>query len=104
MRVLIVLAVVALLSLLIALMVRVITGDRPAALEDVAGWETHTEAGDGATTVAVRRVARTRSGPVELGRQVVTVIPDGDPEWEAKYHRAMAEARSRVAALEIEAD
>ncbi|MEO3828504.1 hypothetical protein [Actinomadura sp. B10D3] len=40
----------------------------------------------------------------ELGRQTVASIPDGDPEWEERYHEAMAAARSRVAALESEAD
>ena len=30
-------------------------------------------------------------------------IDDGDPEWEERYHEAMAQARSRVAALRSEA-
>lgn len=40
----------------------------------------------------------------EIGRQTVAAIPDADPEWEERYHEAMAQARSRVAALESEAD
>jgi hypothetical protein len=75
-----------------------------AALEEGARWEAYTEVGDGVTTVAVRRVAQTRSGPLELGRQVIRTIPDDDPEWETRYHAAMAEARSRVATLESESD
>jgi hypothetical protein len=74
---------------------------RPAVEED-ARWETHTEVGEGVTTVVVRRVATARQGVLELGRQVIAAIPDDDPEWDAKYHAAMAKARSRVAALEIE--
>jgi hypothetical protein len=75
-----------------------------AALESGARWETHTEMGGGVTTVAVRRVAPARSGPVELGRQVISTIPDDAADWETRYHAAMAEARSRVAALESESD
>jgi hypothetical protein len=104
---LILLAALLLLCLLVVLLMRAFWGEPEAgrpALEEAARWETHTEVGDGNTTVAVRRVARTRSGPVELGRQVIATIPDGDPEWEAEYHRAMAQARSRVATLEIESD
>ncbi|NDU73331.1 hypothetical protein GWI34_11885 [Actinomadura sp. DSM 109109] len=75
-------------------------------LEGGARWETHTEASGGVTTVVVRRVSRGDAGDVlaELGRQTVASIPDGDPDWEQRYHEAMARARSRVAALESEAD
>src|SRR5689334_10570670 len=66
-------------------------------LEKSARWETHTESGGGQTSVVVRRVAATG---VELGRQVVAAIPDSAPDWELRYHEAMAEARSRQAALE----
>jgi hypothetical protein len=96
-----------LLCLLVFLVMRAFSGEparERAAIEEGARWETHTEAGDGTTTVVVRRIARTRSGPIELGRQVIAAIRDGDPEWETNYHTAMAQARSRVAALEIESD
>jgi hypothetical protein len=77
-----------------------------AALERGAHWEAHTEASGGVTAVVVRRVARSDAGDVlaELGRQTVATIPDGDPEWEQRYHEAMATARSRVAALDSEAN
>ena len=76
------------------------------ARERDARWETHTESSGGVTTVVVRRVARDDAGDVtgELGRQTVATIPDDDPEWETRYHDAMAQARSRVAALDSETD
>ncbi|GAA2085630.1 hypothetical protein [Actinomadura alba] len=73
-------------------------------VEADARWETHTEVGGGVTAVVVRRVTDGGQGVLELGRQVIRTIPDDDPEWDTKYHAAMAEARSRVAALEIESD
>lgn len=72
-----------------------------AALERGARWETYTESGGGQTCVVVRRVATTG---VELGRQLVASIPDAAPDWELRYHDAMAEARSRLAALESQSD
>ncbi|MFD0853995.1 hypothetical protein ACFQ07_17290, partial [Actinomadura adrarensis] len=60
-----------------------------------------TESRDGVTTVLVRRVD---PAGIELGRQIIATIPDGDPDWESRYHEAMAQARSRVATLEIESD
>lgn len=72
------------------------SGQTRAMLEKGARWETHTESGGGQTSVVVRRVATTGA---ELGRQVVAVIPDSAPDWEVRYHEAMAEARSRLAAL-----
>jgi hypothetical protein len=66
------------------------------ALEQGSRWETHTESGGGQTSVVVRRVATTGA---ELGRQLVATIPDSAPDWELRYHEAMAEARSRLAAL-----
>lgn len=73
-----------------------VESSRARALEKNARWETHTESGGGQTSVIVRRVATTG---VELGRQVVATIPDSAPDWELRYHEAMAEARSRLAAL-----
>ncbi|SNS24777.1 hypothetical protein SAMN05443665_10025 [Actinomadura meyerae] len=76
-----------------------------AALERGARWETHTESSGGVTAVVVRQVTRDDAGDLlaELGRQTVAEIPDGDAEWEERYHEAMAQARSRVAALQSEA-
>jgi hypothetical protein len=99
--------IVVILGLIVVLVVYGLTGSggpSRAALEQSSRWETHTEVGDGATTVAVRRVAQTRSGPYELGRQVISTIPDDAADWDTRYHDAMAEARSRVAALESETD
>jgi hypothetical protein len=63
-------------------------------------WEAATELRDGTTVVLVRQVADGR----ELGRQVVAEIPADAPDWETRYHEAMASARSRAAALHSEAD
>ncbi|MBC6458679.1 hypothetical protein [Actinomadura sp. HBU206391] len=107
MRPLVMLAGLLFLCLVAYLMARAFSGGagvgRPA-VEQGARWETHTEVGEGVTSVVVRRVTEGRSGLLELGRQVIRTIPDDDPEWDTKYHAAMAEARSRVAALEIESD
>ncbi|MFF5258723.1 hypothetical protein ACFY4C_07240 [Actinomadura viridis] len=100
MRLLIMLAAVAVLAVVVVLVYYAVTeGPRPPAR--AAGWETHTESSGGVTTVLVRQI--TGDG-AELGRQVVAAIPDGAPDWETRYHEAMAEARSRVAALRIEAE
>jgi hypothetical protein len=72
-----------------------------ARLEQGARWETHTESGGGRTAVVVRRVAETGR---ELGRQVIAEIPDGAPDWDMRYHEAMAEARTRLAALDVHRD
>jgi hypothetical protein len=72
---------------------------RRASLEAGARWETHTESRDGVTSVLVRRVA---TNGVELGRQVIGAIPDTAPDWDTRYHEAMAEARSRLAAIKAQ--
>lgn len=109
MRFLIVLAALAVAAVVVVLLMYAFA-DRSsagkAALERGARWEAHTEASGGVTTVLVRQVSRNDAGDViaELGRQTVAAIPDGDPEWESLYHEAMAAARSRVAALDNEAN
>jgi hypothetical protein len=105
MRLLVLVVAVLLVALAVALVVSAFTRERGGAdaLEATARWEAHTSSADGVTTVVVRKVAETRRGLVEFGRQSIASIPDGDPEWETKYHEAMAQARSRVAALQIEA-
>jgi len=70
-------------------------------LEQSARWETHTESGGGRTAVLVRRIAETGT---ELGRQVIAEIPDAAMDWDLRYHEAMAEARTRLAALEAQRD
>ncbi|GAA2624410.1 hypothetical protein SMC26_36705 [Actinomadura fulvescens] len=101
MRFLILLVALALLAAVIVLLLYGLRGtaeSKPAAVR----WEAHTEAVGGVTTVVVRRLAdNTRT---ESGRQVIASIPDDDPEWETRYHEAMAQARSRVAALESQTD
>ncbi|WP_119729486.1 hypothetical protein [Thermomonospora amylolytica] len=106
MRLLILLAVVLLIVLAVMLVVNAFRqdGGRARALEADARWETYTSSADGVTTVVVRKVAQTPRGPVEYGRQSIASIPDDDPDWETRYHEAMAQARSRVAALQIEAE
>lgn len=61
-------------------------------------WQADTELSAGHTLVVIRRL----SGETELSRQVVASIPDKASDWDTRYHEAMAEARSRVAALESE--
>lgn len=61
-------------------------------------WVAATELRDGVTVVFVQHIA----GGRELGRQVVAELPADAPDWETRYHEAMAVARSRAAALEIE--
>jgi hypothetical protein len=68
-------------------------GDTPAPR-----WQVDTELSEGQTLVMIRRL----SGETELARQIVASIPDKVPDWDARYHDAMAEARSRAAALESE--
>ncbi|GGU09214.1 hypothetical protein [Actinomadura citrea] len=109
MRFLIVLAALAVVAVVVVLLLYGFS-DRSsrsrARLEGGARWEPHTESTGGVTAVVVRRVSRGAAGDVlaEIGRQTVATIPDADPEWEERYHEAMAQARSRVAALESEAD
>ncbi|MFI0447742.1 hypothetical protein [Actinomadura sp. 6N118] len=107
MRFLIILVALVLLAVVIVLLLYGLRGGAESKPADVrARWEPHTEAGDGVTTVVVRQLAENpRSGhAIESGRQVIASIPDDDPEWETRYHEAMAQARSRVAALESQAD
>jgi hypothetical protein len=63
-------------------------------------WKVDTELRDGITHVLVKQL----SGDRELGRQVIGEIPDAAPDWDRRYHEAMAEARSRAAALQAESD
>src|ERR687895_2756334 len=69
-----------------------------------AKWTTPTEMKEGHTIVLVRQVAPGRGESLELARQVIAEIPDVAPDWEQRYHEAMAEARSRASALQIESD
>lgn len=101
MRILLILGALALLAAIALLLWYGVTGGRPKAA--APRWETHTETGGGVTVVVVRKVSRSGDRITELGRQVVAEIPDADPDWESRYHEAMATARSRVAALESEA-
>jgi hypothetical protein len=77
--------------------------ERTKAIRQSA-WTTATEMKDGQTIVLVRQVAEVRGATVELARQVIAEIPDAAPDWEQRYHEAMAEARSRASALQIESD
>ncbi|MBT2210607.1 MULTISPECIES: hypothetical protein [Actinomadura] len=107
MRFLIILVMLAVAAVVVVLLLYAFGGlsaDGRRRREPSARWEARTESSDGVTTVLVRQVTRDASGAVlaELGRQTVAAIPDGDADWETRYHEAMAQARSRVAALEVE--
>ncbi|HEY7487817.1 MAG TPA: hypothetical protein VH912_25420 [Streptosporangiaceae bacterium] len=69
-----------------------------------ATWTTATEMKDGRTVVLVRQVAEIRGATVELNRQVIAEIPDAVVDWDSRYHEAMAEARARASALQIESE
>ncbi len=103
-RVLLFVAEIAAVLLAVRWLLGALRGDRGgtrARLERGARWETHTESGGGRTAVLVRRVAETGA---ELGRQVIAEIPDSAPDWDLRYHEAMSEARTRLAALEAQRD
>lgn len=76
-----------------------VTAFRPAR-DGRARWEATTELHDDVTVVLIRHLA----GGREQGRQVVAELPAGLPDWDTRYHEAMAEARSRAAALHSESD
>lgn len=90
------LLIVAAITVLVVLLVRGM-GDRKKAPPPT--WVVGTESKGGTTRVLVRHMA----GDQELGRQVVREIPDEAEGWDERYHAAMAEARSRAAALSSEA-
>lgn len=70
----------------------------PASTE----WRpTHRTDADGRTEVAVVRVPLGESAPV-LDRQVVDVVLQDDPEWDASFATAMARARERATLLRLE--
>jgi hypothetical protein len=101
-RVLLFVAEIAAVLFAVRWVLTTLRGSRVTAqvrLERGARWETHTESRGGRTAVLVRRIAATGK---ELGRQVIAEIPDAAPDWEMRYHEAMAEARSRLAALEAQ--
>jgi len=102
-RLVVMLIAVALLAVVAILIAYGVRGGRARSAAP-ARWETHTESVGGTTAVLVRQVTRMPDGELlaELGRQVVAEIPDTDSDWEARYHEAMATARSRVAALEAQ--
>jgi hypothetical protein len=97
MRVLALPAVLLIAVLLVALLLAAFRRPGPDRLP---GWEAATELRDGVTVVFVRQVA----GGRELGRQVAAEIAADAPDWETRYHEAMAAARSRAAALRSETD
>jgi hypothetical protein len=98
------LLVIALVAYLVVIAVR---GSSRAERTDAirqAVWTTATEMKDGHTIVLVRQVAEIRGESTELARQVVAEIPDAAPDWDQRYHEAMAEARARASSLQIESD
>jgi len=95
MRALEVLLIVTILAVPLFLVYRWIHQGAPTS---VPRWQADTELSEGHTLVVIRKL----SGENELARQVVASIPDRAPDWDTLYHDAMAEARSRAAALESE--
>ena len=107
MRFLILLITLLVIAAIIYLMIGAIRGPSQAERAKAAGraaWKTATEMKNGHTIVLVQQVGEIRGATVELARQVIAEIPDGAPDWDNRYHAAMAEARSRVSTLEIESD
>lgn len=107
MRFLVFLIALLVIALLIYLLISAMRGssqaERTKAVRQAA-WTTATEMKNGHTIVLVRQVAEIRGETVEMARQVIAEIPDGIPDWESRYHEAMAEARSRASALQIESE
>lgn len=91
------LLVVASITVLVVLLVR---GMADRKKTPPPKWVVATESKGGTTRVLVRHMA----GDQEIGRQVVREIPDNAEGWDEKYHAAMAEARSRAAALGSESE
>jgi|ERR671914_353886 hypothetical protein len=107
MRFLIVLLALLLIAMVIYLVINAMRGPSQAERAKAArraAWTTATEMKNGHTIVLARQVSEIRGATVELARQVIAEIPDGAPDWDSRYHLAMAEARARVSALEIESD
>ncbi len=93
-------AVLVLLLLFAWLTWRERSARRWAAAESAARWEDVHYAADGVTVVAVRRVARLRSGETRaLGESVVARIPDGDPDWHGRFGAAREQAYDRAVDL-----
>jgi hypothetical protein len=65
-----------------------------------ARWEAAHFAADHTTRVVVRKVVPVTG--VVLDEHLVAVVPDDDPNYDAKFLAAMAEARQRVALFETE--
>jgi hypothetical protein len=86
--------------LIVALLIYLLVMPRRRPLPRRAEWKADTELCAGITYVLVRQL----SGDRELGRQVIGEIPDAAPDWERLYHEAMAEARSRAAALQAQSE
>jgi hypothetical protein len=96
--------VIALVVYLVIIAMRGPSGAERTKAIRRAAWTTATEMKDGHTIVLVRQVAEVRGASTELARQVIAEIPDAAPDWEQRFHEAMAEARSRASALQIESD
>src|SRR5262245_55981957 len=65
-----------------------------------ARWEAAHFGADHTTRVVVRKVVPTTD--VVLDEHLVAVVGDDDPNYDAKFLQAMAEARQRVALFESE--
>jgi hypothetical protein len=65
-----------------------------------ARWEAAHFAADHTTRVVVRKVAPTTG--VVVDEHLVAAVADDDPDYDAKFLEAMAEARQRVALFESE--
>jgi hypothetical protein len=98
------LLVIALLAYLVIIAMRGPSQTERAKAVQQARWKTATEMRDGHTIVLVQHVAELRGETIELGRQVIAEIPDAAADWDTRYHEAMAEARARVSALQIESE
>lgn len=87
------LAVIAAIVLIVIIVIR--GAEKPSG---PTRWVVDTELKNGVTRVLIRHMA----GEQELGRQVIKEIADDAEDWDARYHEAIAEARSRAAALSTE--
>lgn len=79
-----------------------VTSSEKRRARSVAGarWEAAHYAADQTTRVVARKVVSATG--VVLDEHLVAVVADDDPNYDAKFLEAMAEARQRVALFESE--
>jgi hypothetical protein len=97
-----VLAVVVMIALTMYALTRGSGKPEVTPVDSTARWVATHYSVDTVTRVAVRKVRV--DGRDVLDEHVLVEIPDNDPDFEAKFIDAMAQARTRAALFELESD